>query len=401
MKHKERFKLEGRPLLKTRLTRLLLYGTGFILSMSLLGWFIFIYFNLGNSEESLAAGSNYSSVNTGNWSTNSTWSGGSAPGTSLNGDNITVNTSHSVTLNSNLSVQNNSAFIINGTLTINGNLTVQNNLTLTITGSFIVNGSITTQNGASITVNGGGTLTASGNVTLGNNATINVNGTMNIGGNLTTGANPNFYGAGDVNIVGLGCTQWQGPGSCDDSSTLPIELVSFNAISTYDGVKLVWRTASELNNDHFIIERSSNGIYYALVATIEGSGTTKEFTDYEHLDNDPLFGRSYYRLSQVDFDGKSETFSPISIDVLSKTENSFVVHPNPLSGNVIYVDFRRQEAGVLELFDSRGQKVLSRAIEPTMTTIQIELNDRLQSGVYNLKYKTASSTEISKLIKQD
>src|SRR5688572_30536003 len=118
---KFRFQLAG----KTKTKLIVLYVSMAIILAGLIGTGVFLFFNLGNSEISYAAGSTYSSSGTGNWTANSTWIGGVAPPTNINGDDITINSNHAVTSGS-LDVQNNAIFTIssNGTLTITGNLIV-------------------------------------------------------------------------------------------------------------------------------------------------------------------------------------------------------------------------------------------------------------------------------------
>lgn len=95
----------------------------------------------------------------------------------------------------------------------------------------------------------------------------------------------------------------QGPDVLGNGS-LPVELVSFDAQNEGPAVRLTWTTATEQNNDFFTLERSSDGLYFEPFATVNGAGNSSFTIDYNHLDEDPLSGLSYYRLKQTDFDGK-------------------------------------------------------------------------------------------------
>jgi hypothetical protein len=132
-----------------------------------------------------------------------------------------------------------------------------------------------------------------------------------IGGNMVW--NPAFDGSGDI----------PGPGHLDENSTngvLPISLIAFKAEAADDNVELIWRTATEENNDYFTIERSSNGLDFQEIATIAGAGASVDAKEYIHMDKNPLQGVSYYRLKQTDYDGTNETFKVVAVEVYNTAE---------------------------------------------------------------------------------
>jgi len=95
---------------------------------------------------------------------------------------------------------------------------------------------------------------------------------------------------------------------------LPIELISFEAkMNTNKQVDIFWATASELNNDFFTIERSSDGVNWEIVTTATGAGNSIYRIDYAAYDSRPLSGISYYRLKQTDFDGAFEYSNIVSV----------------------------------------------------------------------------------------
>lgn len=97
-------------------------------------------------------------------------------------------------------------------------------------------------------------------------------------------------------------------------SVFPIELKSFTGINTNKGNELNWVTSTERNNDYFTIERSTDGINWTIINTTPGSGTTTMEQSYTYTDNNFDRTINYYRLTQTDYDGQSETFEPILID---------------------------------------------------------------------------------------
>ena len=87
---------------------------------------------------------------------------------------------------------------------------------------------------------------------------------------------------------------------------LPVELLSFEGFSQKNSIFLDWSTATEINNDGFYIERSSDIENWEDIDFINGNGTSLEKQFYQYEDQSPLFGANYYRLKQMDFDGKYE-----------------------------------------------------------------------------------------------
>ena len=95
---------------------------------------------------------------------------------------------------------------------------------------------------------------------------------------------------------------------------------------------VVWSTASELNNDYFIIERSKDGLNFEFLEKIDGAGTKSITTDYSYIDKDPFLGWSYYRLKQTDFDGTTKTYDVVFFELKGRKTNS-IIYPNPIHEN--------------------------------------------------------------------
>jgi hypothetical protein len=95
---------------------------------------------------------------------------------------------------------------------------------------------------------------------------------------------------------------------------LPVELLNFSGYKDEDGNVLEWSTASENNSSHFIVETSSDGISFNLLAEIPASGNSNQIIKYKAIHVDHPGGVNYYRLSQFDIDGKYEVYDPIAID---------------------------------------------------------------------------------------
>ena len=96
-------------------------------------------------------------------------------------------------------------------------------------------------------------------------------------------------------------------------TVLPVELLYFEGGLSEEGVNLRWATASENNSSHFLIHRSINADSWDEIAYIPAAGYSTQELIYSYHDPESINGTVYYKLEQVDYDGASETFKPISV----------------------------------------------------------------------------------------
>ena len=96
------------------------------------------------------------------------------------------------------------------------------------------------------------------------------------------------------------------------AAQLPVDLISFDGRVLVDGIKLYWSTASEINNDYFILYKSFDNENYQEIDRIHGYGTTNFTTNYEYTDTEICDGIVYYKLKQVDYNGDSKEYYPIA-----------------------------------------------------------------------------------------
>lgn len=98
-------------------------------------------------------------------------------------------------------------------------------------------------------------------------------------------------------------------------TALPIELLDFTATVDRGIVDINWSTASQVNNNYFTIERSQDGYMWENLEEIKGAGNSTSTLTYNTKDPKPYLGTSYYRLSQTDYDGTTETFQPVAVSI--------------------------------------------------------------------------------------
>lgn len=160
---------------------------------------------------------------------------------------------------------------------------------------------------------------------------------------------------------------------------LPIELISFNSICLNNGPTLSWETASEISNSHFILEKSINAVQFVPIARIQGSGNSNSlkrysFTDLNYSQN------AYYRIKQVDFNGKIRIYDPIVVDC--KGDNQHLkVYPNPFKNQII-ISASYSETLDIQINDGVGKMVYSESLYfEQIKTLDLS---SLARGVYTL-----------------
>lgn len=179
---------------------------------------------------------------------------------------------------------------------------------------------------------------------------------------------------------------------------LPVELISFNAQAMEREVKLSWSTASEINNDYFTLERSTDGRTFETIATILGHGTTTEISNYIHMDKNPVSGLNYYRLKQTDFDGKFSYSDVKSVDF--RSGETVKVYPTVVSG-VVTVEAENGFDGdlTIDIRDLTGKAYKTIFISSGSNKLEASLND-LTPGIYFVVVTTSTTTVTQKIIKQ-
>jgi photosystem II stability/assembly factor-like uncharacterized protein len=166
----------------------------------------------------------------------------------------------------------------------------------------------------------------------------------------------------------------------DSQFFIPVELASFSAQLVNRDVILNWVTATELNNQGFEIEYSTNNENFTKIGFVPGFGTTTEMKSYSFRISDIQSGVQYYRLKQIDFDGSSTIYN--SVEVTGPVPNTFVLnqnHPNPFNPSTTISFSLPVEANVnVKLFNMLGQEVA-------------QITDgEFQAGNHNLEFNASS-----------
>lgn len=176
----------------------------------------------------------------------------------------------------------------------------------------------------------------------------------------------------------------------------PIKLADFSGQLEGNAVNLSWTTASELNNSHFIIEKSMDMVNFEQIGTVAGSGNSLENVTYNFTDNNPAAGTVYYRLTQVDFDGKSETFPVIAVEVSAKNVN--IVAGSDDSHLFIELESGDNKFYTAQIFDLTGKMVVSKEGYLSQGFNKIRMDVNVASQILIVKFVSGNNQIVTKKI---
>jgi fibronectin-binding autotransporter adhesin len=177
---------------------------------------------------------------------------------------------------------------------------------------------------------------------------------------------------------------------------LPVKLMQFSATRQGSTVRVAWVTASEQNSAYFSVQRSADGRTFTDLQRVAAQGTTTSRHDYAELDATPLAGLSYYRLRQVDNDGK-ENYSPAVVVRLEsqQTTPTLVAYPNPATaqGFQLLTTNLGTTGGTVQVFNNVGCLVLTHVAATAEATIQP--SRPLASGIYFVTWQTTDGLKLT------
>ncbi len=178
---------------------------------------------------------------------------------------------------------------------------------------------------------------------------------------------------------------------------LPIELLNFSAKTIFPEIKLSWVTASEINNDFFMLERSNDGRSFQEIGTIPGKGNATEINKYHFFDENPKSGINYYRLKQTDFDG-SFTYSNI-VNATINNKNHLRVYPSAVDNMItIEAGFEYEDEMTAVIYDIIGRSHKTFNFSTKENKTELSLTD-LQPGTYILSVSDSKIHVSFKFIK--
>ena len=171
----------------------------------------------------------------------------------------------------------------------------------------------------------------------------------------------------DFDLTGTAC-----------SMTLPIELLSFTAEPEGDGVRLDWSTASERDNEAFVVLRGSVPGDLRPILQQRGAGTHEGLLRYTDFDGDPLTGVSYYQLQQIDGDGSTSWSELVAVDIRTST-NGLLIMPRSIGPDHFVLTTGWDGPFQVDVYDQVGRQVLETITSSTGRELDLS---QVPEGVY-------------------
>ncbi len=186
-----------------------------------------------------------------------------------------------------------------------------------------------------------------------------------------------------------------------EKTPLPVELIAFNGKCHDDFVSLTWTTASEINNEMFIVQRSVDGNIFENIGTVQGSGNSNQLEMYEFYDENPM-QNAYYRLKQVDFNGDYEYSDIVNVKCTDTSEPQFAVYPNPFREELhVIVSNLPDPRFTLEIYSMDSRLVKNYQFEAPTDNYQRTLYlDDLVPAMYIIRIISADFVKTYKIDKQ-
>lgn len=184
------------------------------------------------------------------------------------------------------------------------------------------------------------------------------------------------------------------------NAPLPVNLVLFEANQEDAGIKLHWKTATELNNQGFYVQRSVDGLVFATIGFVEGVGTSQQGQHYSYFDQQVTSERLYYRLQQMDYNGQY-VYSKV-ITIQSVLNASFILYPNPVKTKTTLVWNTTVAKGtIVTLLSATGQIVLNEQLPEKQLKEYLLPLDNWGPGLYFLTLQQGGNILYrTKVIKQ-
>ena len=259
---------------------------------------------------------------------------------------------------------------LNATLNVAGNLYNTGSSSLVFNGATIIGGLVTGTGATTITANS--TFQITGALALSGSAYLDGTGIVSWGSFSTDGSgsaivcvNGTRYDTDPISQATEPVTHSIDLSFC--AELLPVLLTYFEAKKNMDEIVLQWQTASEINSNYFVVERSKDGVSFETVGWLASAGTSNKILNYQLVDQNPILGQSYYRLKQFDFDGAFEIFKVVEIDF--KDENSriqFAVYPTIVDENVTFSFISMEDRMYsLEIINDMGNIIKKTGIAAT------------------------------------
>lgn len=215
-------------------------------------------------------------------------------------------------------------------------------------------------------------------------------GTYSFGGSLpvTTIKRSGFTDFSDISLI-------------SPSVILPVELISFQAFAQENSALLTWETVGERGNDYFEVQKSTDSKNFFGIGRVQGKGTSQSKNFYQLTDSEPFKGINYYRLKQVDLDGKINYSKIISL-YFSGGQGIFNIFPNPSTDLDVSILLSAKVGNLLHIkvIDATGRSIFAENQVYTGNKISLKSDRQIAKGIYLVIVQniTTGSIQSNKLV---
>lgn len=203
-------------------------------------------------------------------------------------------------------------------------------------------------------------------------------------------------------------TPWQYMGADENTSApLPVELSRFTAVKVKHSARLEWVTATEINNEKFIVERSADGRNFTGIGTVKGAGNSSRTQKYQFTDEQAAAfagasGKVFYRLTQIDFNGQSSRSDVAVVYFGNERTNALTAYPNPVL-NTVTLTVQSENKGQMNILvtDIQGREVYSTTwtVENGTNSMSVDMRS-LNAGLYFVKATLNGNASYYKIYKK-
>jgi len=232
---------------------------------------------------------------------------------------------------------------------------------------------------------------------------------------FTSGANLHVYATGDNSlafafgsiiigpikpaIIPAGGVKFMALGSISPVTALPVELLSFKVGQKEDYNLISWATAAEINNSHFVVEKSTDGKNWETLETVQGAGNSSDQINYSVIDYELCIHKCYYRLNQVDIDGYNEYSDAVVVMSVGEGGTELSVYPVPVKENATIV-FTASNTSMykVEVFSTVGSLVYESKVVCAEGENVFDINTSSYApGLYYLVMRGISGEIVNKV----
>ncbi|MEM9835469.1 MAG: T9SS type A sorting domain-containing protein, partial [Bacteroidota bacterium] len=185
------------------------------------------------------------------------------------------------------------------------------------------------------------------------------------------------------------------------ANVLPVTWLDFTATLTDDKAAILnWSTATETDNDYFVVEHGTDGTGFATIAFQQGNGSTGLENHYAYTHLDPATGWNYYRLRQVDLDGTASYSTTVAVQLVNSSSSELTVFPNPVHDRVQLRFEELKQMGTVRIYASSGRLLSTQNLAVGRSSLHVETST-WPAGVYAVEMVVGAQRTVKRMIKLD